>query len=75
MLMQRMGSDPMSVFAFASALIQFENGYVDTNADVNGLVTLHRTGKGTGTGTRTRTIGNNGSWPLSLAQTSVNISS
>ena len=34
-----------------------------------GLVTLHGTGNGTGAGNRIRTIGNNGSWSLSLSGT------
>ena len=48
---------------------------IPISAYCNGLVTLHGTGNGTGTGNGIRTIGNNGSWSLSLSQTSVNISS
>ena len=40
----------------------------------NGLFTLHGTGTGGVTGNGTDTIGNNGSWSLSMSRTSVNIS-
>ena len=40
----------------------------------SGLFTVHGNGTGTGTGNWTSTIGNNGSWFLSLCRTSENIS-
>ena len=48
--------------------------YRQTLPDTNGLFTLHGIGTGTGTWNWTSTIGDNGSWFLSLSWTSVNIS-